>query len=873
MTRAEYEAKYGAAPAVATSTPIKMTRAEYEAKYRAATPAPVVPKYNPVDTLKGKTTFPANTETSSPLGNVVRTFGNIPSSAAALTRAAIAPVNPLDTESPLNIGANISKGLGAVGDIVKNRGIRGGLRDIAGGFAETATKAFKAPGEFIVGETLKAAQNPAQYANDAATAVGKLGIEQPLLVPSLVYGSGVRPLAPALDEATKLTTLGNNTAKLAQKLTQKSEKQIASSVLSNYKTGVKPLINVKTTPSLAAKYDEKVVNAVKAIKDNKAGLVFVDDTGAPITGQSPKTLQQFSDAVEQTKKTVFSQYDDLAKQAGGAGVKVDVSPIGRELDIVINNKALALTNPKAVKYAQELQERLSRTGALDATTAQDVIQNYNKSLEAFYRNPTYDNASQAAIDSLVANKMRESLDAGISGMTGTQYSALKAQYGALKAIEKDVIKASIRDARKNAKGLIDMTDIFSGGQVVSGIASLSPGLIASGITQKGIAAFYKYLNNPNRAINALFKDAEKFAVPVTPARAPMLQLPAPSAAQSYINNGLPIPVLSKGLGDYVGPKTAVESQSFQGKNLPNQSLLQTPAASVIPKTVSTNPMGTNVAQNTRLAIKDFPRDTTLVGADAVVQEAAIKKFVENKDALVSEYLNRNGNVINTDEARKLFNDVGYNGNNSAAVHEPASAIANAALEQLAKSTKPGGAFLLAGSSGAGKSSVTKGPMKAQIDGASIVLDGNLSSYDSAKRKLDMIESYGHKVSIPYIYREPVAAWKDGVVSRMLGGGADAGRVVPLKEFLKNLTGSLATIKRFISDGVPVFGYENLPGRALKDLRSADIKAINIPENIQQTLTSLTEDLLKAKEITVDQYNALMQGLPHRNPADLLKDSK
>lgn len=33
MTRAEYEAKYGTAPAVATSTPIKMTRAEYEAKY------------------------------------------------------------------------------------------------------------------------------------------------------------------------------------------------------------------------------------------------------------------------------------------------------------------------------------------------------------------------------------------------------------------------------------------------------------------------------------------------------------------------------------------------------------------------------------------------------------------------------------------------------------------------------------------------------------------------------------------------------------------------------------------------------------------------------------------------------------------------
>lgn len=550
MTRAEYQAKYGTAPAVATSTPIRMTRAEYEAKYGAPVQAPIAPKYNPVDTLKGKTTFPANTETSNPLGNVARTFGNIPSDAFGIARAAVAPVNPLDTGSSMNIGANISKGFGAVKDIVKNRGLGNGLKDIAGGFADTATKVFKAPGEFIVGETLKAAQDPAKYASDVATTVSKVGIEHPLLVPSLIYGSGAKPIVPALDEATKLSTLGNNTVNLAKKLTQRSEKQIASSVLGNYKAGVKPLINAKTTPTLAAKYDEKVVNAVKTIKDNKAGLVFTDEAGAPITGQSPKTLQQFSDAVEQTKKSVFAQYDDLAKKAGDAGVRVDVAPIGAELDTVINNKALALTNPKAIKYAQELQDRLASTGALDATTAQEVIQNYNKSLEAFYRNPSYDNASQAAIDSLVANKMRETLDAGISGMTGTQYGALKSQYGALKAIEKDVIKAAIRDARKNTKGLIDMTDVFSGGQVVNGILSMNPGMIASGATQKGIAAFYKYLNNPNRAINALFKEADKLPV-----------------------------------------------QSFQGKNLPNQSLLQTPAASVIPKTVSTNPMGTNVAQN------------------------------------------------------------------------------------------------------------------------------------------------------------------------------------------------------------------------------------------------------------------------------------
>ncbi len=827
MTRAEYEAKYGTAPAVATSTPIKMTRAEYEAKYGAPVQAP---KYNPVDTLKGKTTFPANTETSNPLGNVARTFGNIPSDAFGIARAAVAPVNPLDTGSSLNIGANLSKGFGAVKDIVKNRGLGGGLKDIAGGFADTATKVFKAPGEFIVGETMKAAQNPAQYGSDVATAVSKIGIEHPLLVPSLIYGSGAKPIAPALDEATKLSTLGDNTVSLAKKLTQKSEKQIASSVLGNYKAGVKPLINAKTTPSLAAKYDEKVVNAVKTIKDNKAGLVFTDEAGAPITGQSPKTLQQFSDAVEQTKKTVFSQYDDLAKKAGDAGVRVEVAPIGTELDTVINNKALALTNPKAIKYAQELQDRLANTGALDATTAQEVIQNYNKSLEAFYRNPSYDNASQAAIDSLVANKMRETLDAGISGMTGTQYSALKAQYGALKAIEKDVIKAAIRDARKNTKGLIDMTDVFSGGQVVNGILSMNPGMIASGATQKGIAAFYKYLNNPNRAINALFKEADKLPV-----------------------------------------------QSFQGKNLPNQSLLQTPAASVIPKTVSTNPMGGTVPQVSGKAsnskgLGNVPGERPLNPVDQKIEDASIAKYNADPEGMLQQYLKEQagkaGNIVNTDNARNLFKDIGYTGTNSAAVHKASKLISDAAFAHLIAKANPGqDAFFMAGGSGAGKSSATR-LLEDQMGKAAVVFDGNLASYDSAVKRIKMAEDAGLNVTIPYVYRDPTQAW-EGVISRMLGDGPDAGRVVPLTNFMENTPGSLDVVKKLFKEGYPSMSVNNSfgPGKA-ELLTEKELMNLSIPVDLEKTLVRMTEEMAATGRITKEQYDSLLEGLPHKSFKDL-----
>lgn len=314
--------------------------------------------------------------------------------------------------------------------------------------------------------------------------------------------------AGALQIAKSLPKVAQDTSDLVTRLTTETENGIESKVLTKFDKGVKPLINAKTTPAKLAAYKEDVVTGIKTIRNNKANLSFNDAAGETITGRTPTNLQEFTDAIEQTKKTVFQDYDTLAKRAGEAGVAVDLAPIAKELDSVIQNKALALTNPKAIQYATDIQERLIQAGKLDAVTAQEVVQNYNKSLEAFYRNPSYDNASQAAIDAMLANKVRESLDSGISGLTGEQYGALKSQYGALKAIEKDVIKASLRSARANVKGLIDFTDIFSGGQIVHGLLSLNPATIGQGLTAKAIAEFYKYLNNPNRAIKNMFDAAE-----------------------------------------------------------------------------------------------------------------------------------------------------------------------------------------------------------------------------------------------------------------------------------------------------------------------------------------------------------------------------
>lgn len=329
------------------------------------------------------------------------------------------------------------------------------------------------------------------------------------------------------------------TSDFTKSLVQKSESQIENAITKKFEKGVKPLLPSKTTPNLLQNYRNDVIDAVKTIDSNRPNLKYTDpaDGVTNIVGKNPESLQQFTDAIEQTKKTIFTKYNDLAKQSNKAGLKIETAPISKELDVVIGNEALKVTNPEAIAYAQNLQKRLAILDEegnitsfkkLDPVITQEIVQNYNKSLEAFYRNPSYETASRAAIDALVANKFRQALDDGISGLTGKEYQALKNQYGSLKAIERDVIKATLRDARKNVKGLIDFTDVFSGGQVVSGIATLNPGLIASGLTQKAITEFYKYLNNPNRAIKNMFERVEKLPQSRTTKIKSLLQTQAPS---------------------------------------------------------------------------------------------------------------------------------------------------------------------------------------------------------------------------------------------------------------------------------------------------------------------------------------------------------
>jgi hypothetical protein len=302
--------------------------------------------------------------------------------------------------------------------------------------------------------------------------------------------------------------VADTVAAATRKTPEAIETALDEAISKGINKGIRPTVAGKNNIGQIDAYMERAKTAVKEIIGNKDGLVLTDIDGNVVKGSLPKSLKQFSEAIDQTKKGIFRQYDDLTKAAGEKGAGVDLAPVIKELEDIAGKTTLQDLNPEVVKYAQTRAAALTERGAYTTAEAQDAITQLNKSLEAFYKNPSYENATKAGIDAVIANNLRKSLDAVIETATGGGYQALKNSYGALKTIEKEVAHRAVVDARRNLKGLVDFTDIYTSGELIAGLATMSPGMIVKGVTWKGVQQYIKMMNNPNRIVKNMFSDAE-----------------------------------------------------------------------------------------------------------------------------------------------------------------------------------------------------------------------------------------------------------------------------------------------------------------------------------------------------------------------------
>jgi hypothetical protein len=295
--------------------------------------------------------------------------------------------------------------------------------------------------------------------------------------------------------------------------------KIGTAGRAEYTRAAKPSVGSLRAAGGREPYYAKTEDAVQSIVENRSNLRYADADGNVISGELPKSLDQFTDAIDQTKQEIFKKYDALAKEAGMFGPPVDLRPVVQELNNITNDHVITDFHPEIADYAQKQASTLLARGVYWSEDAQRAVQLLNSSLKAFYRNPDYNTASRAYVDSLTAKALRSELDNTIEKSVGPGYQDLKNQYGSLKAIETDVRNRAGVVARQEKGGGIfgRLADVASADQVLRGFLTMRPEAIAHGAFMQVFKRFIKMQRDPNKAVTDLFRRASTPVVSPSPA--------------------------------------------------------------------------------------------------------------------------------------------------------------------------------------------------------------------------------------------------------------------------------------------------------------------------------------------------------------------
>lgn len=287
--------------------------------------------------------------------------------------------------------------------------------------------------------------------------------------------------------------------------------------------------------------------------------------------------------------------------------------------------------------------------------------------------------------------------------------------------------------------------------------------------------------------------------------------------------------------------------------------------------IAPNPESQEAAKKTPIQDVVEKENRTLPEDQKAIETKFAKDLDENYEERKKEYLEKNGNVFDTDRARELSEDYKQNpANLSNSVHVPAREfVTRLYKEELAKKPPEGNSNTVSftsGGSGAGKSSMVD---KAKGLKSHLIVDTNLSNTENAKSDIQEALDAGKKVKIHFIYRDPVQAFMEGVV----GGKNRGGRTVPVEIANKANKGSLETIKElsdFYKDNknVKIYYYNNTgkKGKA-KPFSLNDVKAIKV--DYKQAEKEIQDELTKQYQegkLTDDQYRGFSgkTELPTRN---------
>jgi len=312
--------------------------------------------------------------------------------------------------------------------------------------------------------------------------------------------------------------LTNKLANLPKKELQDVRKEAESYI----DKSIRPTVKGKQSQQAYEKFVDDTLDITDWMSKNKNVIQYTDDAGELVTWELPKNLNQARESMWNLKKYFYDQYNTIAKEAGDAGARVDLNKVFNELDDLIADPATNIANPWLKKviewYKDTLLQYTDDLWKISIEDAQSLTQNYNKILEAYFKNPwAYANDTSRNIiiaqmnrwvKDAIDDSMDEVLNAAINNgsKASDTYKYWKHLYGKVKTVEDELSKSALREMRKNTKWLsTDIVDALAGGEFAKSILTQDLGGSVQGAVMKWINSYNKYLNSPNTQLNKLFK--------------------------------------------------------------------------------------------------------------------------------------------------------------------------------------------------------------------------------------------------------------------------------------------------------------------------------------------------------------------------------
>lgn len=273
-------------------------------------------------------------------------------------------------------------------------------------------------------------------------------------------------------------------------------------ITSRFRRAVKPgTSTARNAPDLAMQ-DQRIMTVVDQILANRRNMQLFDDSGRQVP--YPKTLRQFADGTDQTKRQLFQQYDRMAQEASGAGVVVDMLPVANMLRGIQADPGIRTVASGLIPGLEAMAANFEREGYMRPSEVQNVIETVNHQLRGYY-NGSGDDFVKAVRLAPVAAQLRKQLDEAVMSAAGPGYQALRMQYGALRSVEDDIARAVQREANRKYPGLLgEFADTAASAEMLRGVLLLHPESVLRAGTIKAAQKWVRHINSPNRAIERMF---------------------------------------------------------------------------------------------------------------------------------------------------------------------------------------------------------------------------------------------------------------------------------------------------------------------------------------------------------------------------------